>query len=64
MRTSGPDLPSGRSAASTGQSVPSPVWAEQIRIAAAASWVAVFSAGASGSPSSGSATNSTSTSLT
>ena len=32
VRTSGPALPSGRSAASTGQIVPSPVWSPQIWI--------------------------------
>ena len=40
VRTSGPALPSGRRAASTGQSVPSPVLAEQARIMPVASLVA------------------------
>ncbi len=43
VRTSGPALPSGRSAASTGQIVPSPVWSEQTRIRLLASWVAALS---------------------
>ena len=44
MRVSGPALPSGRSAASTGQMVPSPVCSEQIRIRWLASWVATLRA--------------------
>ena len=69
MRTSGPFLPSGRSAASTGHSVPSPVAAEQARIRLVASWVptdtaAVSSGGPPSPPSAGSTTKMTSTSLT
>ena len=64
MRTSGPALPSGRSAASTGQMVPSAVWSEQIRIRFEASWVAARIAACSSAPSAGSTTKITSTSLT
>ena len=68
VRTSGPALPSGRSAASTGQIVPSAVLSEQTCIIADASWVAIRRAlssqpGSSASPA-GSATKITSTSLT
>ena len=54
MRTSGPALPSGRSAASTGQMVPSAVWSEQARIRWPASWVATRAATCSSTPSAGS----------
>ncbi len=69
MRTSGPFLPSGRSAASTGHRVPSAVDAEQARIRLVASWVptdtvAVSSGGPPSSRSAGSTTKITSTSLT
>ncbi len=64
MRTSGPDLPSGRRFASTGQMVPSAVFSEQTRIIVDASWVATRSAVWSSPPSTGSPTKITSTSLT
>ena len=64
VRTSGPDLPSGRRAASTGQRVPSPVLAEQARIMPVARAVATVSARSSSTPSAGSATKMTSTSDT
>ena len=64
VRTSGPDLPSGRSAASTGQMVPSAVCSEQARISWVASWVAARVATASEAPSTGSCTKITSTSET
>ena len=44
-------MPSGRSAASTGQMVPSPVWSPQIRIRWEASWVAARRAAGSSAPS-------------
>jgi hypothetical protein len=64
VRTSTPALPSGRSAASTSQAA----W-PHIRMSAPATLVALASAAASSSPPSalratGSATNTTSTSLT
>ena len=64
VRTSGPFLPSGRRAASTGHSVPSPVLVEQARMRWVASPVAAAMALASSTPSRGSATKMTSTSLT
>ena len=64
MRTSGPAFPSGRSAASTGQMAPCAVVREHACISPLASWVAVRSAGSSATPSWGSATKTTSTSLT
>ncbi len=54
----------GRRLASTGQIVPSRVCSEQTCIIVEASWVAARSAGWSGCPSTGSATKTTSTSLT
>jgi hypothetical protein len=59
VRTSGPEPPSGRRPASTGQAT-----SAQTRIISLARRVAVRSAGSSASPGSGSATNTTSTSLT
>ena len=65
VRTSGPFLPSGRSAASTGHRVPSPVDVEQARIRWVASAVAAAMAPASvDALARGSATKMTSTSLT
>ena len=68
MRTSGPFLPSGRSAASTGHSVPSAVAVEQARIRLVASWAPTDTTAASSSASApsgaGSTTKMTSTSLT
>ena len=54
VRTSGPALPSGRNAASTGQIVPSAVCSEQARIRWVASWVATRDASDSTAPSTGS----------
>ena len=64
MRTSGPFLPSGRSAASTCHSDPAGVDAEQIRISRVARSVAMAVDSSSGTPSAGSATKMTSTSVT
>ena len=60
MRTSGPRLPSGRSAASTGQATSPQMWI--IRVASVAA--ARSAASPSAAPAPGSATNTTSTSLT
>ena len=62
VRTSGPFLPSGRSAGSTGHSEPSDVGVEQARIVAVAREVPMRSAVSSSTPSAGSATKMTSTS--
>ena len=62
MRTSGPALPSGRSAGSTCHSEPAAVEAEHSRISRVARSVATATASSSGTPSAGSATKMTSTS--